>query len=141
VNISSAAQAHVNYGALTGKGQLSGDQAYAQSKLAIMMWSFYLAEQLGDTGPVVVAVNVASMLASKMVKDAYVVDENDLGIGADILVRASLSDDFANASGRYFDNDRREFTKPHPDALDTSKYRKLVTAIEAVAAELGVKIS
>jgi len=141
VNLSSAAQAPVNYDALAGKAQLSADQAYAQSKIAITMWSFYLAEQLGDNGPVVVAVNPASMLASKMVKDAYGVDGNDLGIGADILVRAALGDDFANASGRYFDNDRREFTKPHPDALDKSKNRKLVTAIEAVASELGVKIS
>jgi len=140
VNLSSAAQAPVNYSAFAGKTQLSSDQAYAQSKLAITMWSFHLAEQLGDKGPMIVAVNPASMLASKMVKDAYGVDGNDLGIGADILVRAALSDEFSNASGRYYDNDRKEFMNPHPDALNVEKNKQLVAAIEDVARELGVEI-
>lgn len=141
VNLSSAAQSPVSLEALTGKRRLTDDQAYAQSKLAITMWSFYLAEELGSEGPMVVAVNPASLLASKMVKDAYGVEGNDLGIGADILVRAALSDEFTNASGRYFDNDRGEFAKPHPDALDTVKNKALVAAIEDVAKELGAQIT
>ncbi len=141
VNLSSAAQSPVSLEALTGKRRLTDDQAYAQSKLAITMWSFYLAEELGSEGPMVVAVNPASLLASKMVKGAYGVEGNDLGIGADILVRAALSDEFTNASGRYFDNDRGEFAKPHPDALDTVKNKALVAAIEDVAKELGAQIT
>ena len=138
VNLSSAAQSPVNLDALAGKRKLGDNPAYAQSKLAITMWSFHLARQLGSSGPMVVAVNPASLLASKMVKDAYGVEGSDLGIGADILVRAALSDEFANASGRYFDNDRGEFAQPHPDALDATKNKKLVAAIEEVIAELGV---
>ncbi len=130
VNLSSAAQVPVSLDALAGGARLSDNQAYAESKLAITMWSFHLAKTLGGDGPVVVAVNPASLLASKMVKDAYGVAGHDLSIGADILVRAALSDEFANASGKYFDNDRGQFAHPHPDALDSAKNEALVDAIE-----------
>ena len=78
-------------------------------------------------------VNVGTM--SKLVKDAYGVDGNDLAIGADILCRAALSDEFANASGRYFDNDSGLFKDPHNDALDPTKNRKLVEVIERLLQE------
>lgn len=135
VNLSSAAQSPVSLKALAGEARLDDNQAYAQSKLAITMWSFHLAQALGKTRPVIVAVNPASLLASKMVKDAYGVAGGDLGIGADILVRAALSDEFENASGQYFDNDQGRFSQPHPDALDASKNKKLVAAIENILAK------
>jgi hypothetical protein len=37
---------------------------------------------------------------------------DDMGIGADILVRAGLSDEFIEASGQYFDNDLGRFALP-----------------------------
>lgn len=137
INLSSAAQSPVSLKALAGEARLNDNQAYAQSKLAITMWSFHLARTLADKGPIVVAVNPASLLASKMVKEAYGVAGSDLGIGADILVRAALSDEFADATGRYFDNDQRRFADPHPDALDSAKNEKLVAAIDEVLARLG----
>lgn len=137
INLSSAAQAAVSLEALAGKVRLDDNEAYAQSKLALTMWTFHLAQSLGDEGPTIVAVNPASFLASKMVKDAYGVQGNDLGVGADILVRAALSEEFAGASGRYFDNDSGQFAPPHPDALDARKNERLVQAIEAVLAEIS----
>ena len=138
VNLSSAAQATVNLAALAGETYLNDNQAYAQSKLAITMWSFHLARSLGPDGPAIVAVNPGSLLASKMVKEAYGVEGSDLGIGADILVKAALSDEFADASGRYFDNDRAQFASPHRDALDADKNESLVQTIEAVLAKMNV---
>ena len=135
VNLSSAAQAPVSYEALNGRQILSDSDAYAQSKLGITMWSFHLSQTVCSEGPAIIAVNPASFLASKMVKEAYGSDGNDLGIGADILVRAALSSEFAHASGRYYDNDRRQFGQPHPDALDKSKNEKLVTALEKIIAD------
>lgn len=136
VNLSSAAQAPVNLAAIVGKQVLPDGEAYAQSKLGITMWSFYLADRWGESGASVIALNPASFLGSKMVKEAYGTSGNDLSIGADILFRAALSDEFANASGRYFDNDRRQFANPHPDALDPAKNAALVNAIEQVIADL-----
>lgn len=132
VNLSSAAQAPVDLAALAGKKQLSDDAAYAQSKLAITMWSRQLALLRKDNGPAIIAVNPGSMLASKMVKDAFGVAGSDIRIGADILRRAALDDEFAQASGQYFDNDRRQFGPPHPDALDSQKAQEVVAMIEQV---------
>ena len=133
VNISSAAQAPVDPEALAGRIKLSDDFAsYAQSKLALTMWSRYMAVSLKHKGPAVIAVNPGSMLGSKMVQEAFGVGGKDLGIGADILCRAALSDEFAAASGLYFDNDAGQFTSPHPDALNPQKTEEIVHLIETV---------
>ncbi|MEM8695932.1 MAG: SDR family NAD(P)-dependent oxidoreductase [Pseudomonadota bacterium] len=130
VNLSSAAQSPVQIQDFLSKRSLSDNAAYAQSKLALTMWSTELGRALGADGPAIIAVNPASFLGSKMVKEAYGQQGHDLEIGADILMRAALADEFANASGRYYDNDRKAFAQPHPDALDTTKNKRVVEAIE-----------
>ncbi|MEM9014925.1 MAG: SDR family NAD(P)-dependent oxidoreductase [Pseudomonadota bacterium] len=132
VNLSSAAQAPVIVQGFLNKTSFSDSDAYAQSKLALTMWSFEMAKELGTDGPMIVAVNPASFLGSKMVKEAYGQEGHDLSIGADILTRAAVSDEFADASGRYYDNDRRSFSQPHPDALDSAKNRRVIEAIEQI---------
>ena len=133
VNLSSAAQETVDLEGLKGQKQYTEDMpAYAQSKLAITMWSRALAEQLGDEGPMVVAVNPASLLGSKMVKEGFGVAGGDINIGADILTRAALSGEFANASGQYFDNDSKRFSDPHIDALDSKKVTEVMHTIETL---------
>ncbi len=138
INLSSAAQASVNPKALTGQVRLSDMDAYSQSKLAITMWSRMLADKLNN-GPAVIAVNPGSLLASKMVKEGFGIAGNDISIGADILIRAALSDEFKTASGKYFDNDSGRFASPHPDALNQEKSKEVVQTIEAVLAELTIK--
>lgn len=135
INLSSAAQSTVDIAALQDGRPMGDMDAYAQSKLAITMWSRDLAARLPD-GPSVLAVNPGSLLASKMVKEGFGVAGNDLSIGADILYRAALDPDFADASGRYFDNDAGAFGQPHPDALDTGKVSAVVRAIEATISRL-----
>lgn len=135
VNLSSAAQSAVDLEALMGRRRLSDQLAYAQSKLALTMWSKALAERLGENGPEVVAVNPGSLLATNMVKDAYGIDGSDVRTGADILVRAALSDEFADASGKYFDNDAGRFAPPHSDALDDRKREQIVSAVKQILAQ------
>ncbi|MEM9604723.1 MAG: SDR family NAD(P)-dependent oxidoreductase [Pseudomonadota bacterium] len=137
INLSSAAQAPVDLDALLGKRHLAAGDAYAQSKLALTMWSFELANALVRDGPSVIAVNPGSFLASKMVKDAYGLPGHDLAIGAQVLARAALSADFAHAAGRYFDNDRGQFADPHPDALDGGRNAAVIAAIEQVIRTLA----
>ena len=133
VNLSSAAQAPVDVKAIAGGVPMDDMGAYAQSKLAITMWSRAMAQANPD-GPMVVAVNPGSLLASKMVVEGFGVAGNDINIGADILVRAALSDEFTDASGKYFDNDSGRFAPPHPDGLDDAKIAEVISAIEAVLA-------
>ncbi|MGD9107445.1 MAG: SDR family NAD(P)-dependent oxidoreductase [Desulfobacterales bacterium] len=136
INLSSAAQSPVDPEALVGRVNLSDGAAYAQSKLALTMWSRSMALSLKDDGLAFIAVNPGSMLGSKMVKQAFGVDGGDIRIGAEILSRAALADEFATASGQYFDNDSGQFASPHPDALNPQKSEEIVRVIEAVLVEI-----
>jgi NAD(P)-dependent dehydrogenase (short-subunit alcohol dehydrogenase family) len=133
VNLSSAAQAPVNLDALRGRKKLDDMGAYAQSKLAITIWSREMAKELPD-GPVIVAVNPASLLASKMVKEGFGIAGNDLSIGANILREAALGASFADASGKYFDNDSGQFAQPHAAALDAAHSAEVMQGIKDVLA-------
>jgi NAD(P)-dependent dehydrogenase (short-subunit alcohol dehydrogenase family) len=137
INLSSAAQSTVDLEALAGRVKLSDDfTAYAQSKLALTMWSRSMALSLKDNGPIFIAVNPGSLLGTKMVKEAFDMAGKDVRIGAEILKRLALEDEFASASGQYFDNDSGQFTSPHPDALNPQKCEEIVRAIETVIAEI-----
>lgn len=132
INLSSAAQSPVDPAALAGRIQLSDGAAYAQSKLALTMWSRRMALLLKDDGPAIIAINPGSLLGSKMVKQAFGVPGGDIRIGAEILTRAALSDEFEDASGRYFDNDSGQFASPHPDALNPQKSEEIVRISETI---------
>ena len=130
VNLSSAAQSPVNLEALAGRTRIPDQlNAYAQSKLALTMCSRAMAQLHRDRALIFVAVNPGSLLATKMVKEGFGMAGNDIQVGADILVRAALADEFANASGKYFDNDKGRFASPHPDALDQEKSEEIVRVI------------
>ncbi len=135
INLSSAAQSPVNLDALTGRVRLSDElEAYAQSKLAITAWSHVMALALKDNGPAIIAVNPGSLLATKMVREGFGVAGSDIRTGAEILIRSTLSEEFATASGKYFDNDSGRFASPHRDAMDPEKSNGIVNAIETVLA-------
>lgn len=136
VNLSSAAQAPVDMDAMIGKTQLGNDfQAYAQSKLAITMWSSGMANRLGAEGPSVVAVNPGSLLNTRMVTEAFGPSSKDVGIGANILIRAAFSDAFAEASGKYYDNDAGRFSPPHPFGQDPEMIQLVMSKIDFVLSE------
>ncbi|WP_232829259.1 SDR family NAD(P)-dependent oxidoreductase [Aureibaculum luteum] len=129
INLSSAAQAPVSEAVLTGKEQQSENSTYAQSKLALTMWSFNLAKQ--EPNITVIAVNPGSLLNTKMAKEAYGQHWSPAEKGSDILVDLALSEDYKNDSGNYFDNDKGEvkghFSPAHPDAYDEGKIEKLLS--------------
>lgn len=130
LNLSSAAQSPVDLEAMAGKHALPDMAAYAQSKLAITIWNNYMAHKLGKSGPIFIAINPGSLLDTKMVQEAFGRTNGGADIGAKLLVRAALDDEFSSASGKYFDNDAKRFNDPHPDALDTTKNKLLVARIK-----------
>ncbi|CAH9049378.1 hypothetical protein PSECIP111951_01408 [Pseudoalteromonas holothuriae] len=132
INVSSAAQSSVSPLELTKPSVLSDSSVYAKSKLALTMWSRHMALSINEQGPVIVALNPKSFLGSKMVEQAYGVAGTDLQVGADILVKAALSEEFAHASGLYFDNDIGEFASPHQDALNVTKIADIAGVIETL---------
>jgi NAD(P)-dependent dehydrogenase (short-subunit alcohol dehydrogenase family) len=132
VNLSSAAQAKVDIQALKGGHILTDMEAYAQSKLAITMWTASIGKKQLSQWPIVIAVNPGSLLASKMVKEGFGVEGADINIGAKVLRDMTLESDVMNHSGEYFDNDSGQYSKPHIEGSDQHKIAAVVLAIEEV---------
>lgn len=132
INLSSAAQVSIDFDAMLGKVEMTDFEAYAQSKLAITMWSSHMAQELGSDGPVIIAVNPASLLGTKMVKEGFNTTGNDINIGVDILTRLSLDEEHADHSGEYFDNDRKAYASPQADGRDEEKAKRIVELIEKI---------
>lgn len=116
VNLSSAAQATVSMAALMGDENIGMQQAYAQSKLALTMWSFDFAKK--NPKIVSIAVNPGSLLNTKMALKTYGQHWSPTEKGVDILYELALSDKHAEHSGAYFDNDKGAYADAHPDAYD-----------------------
>lgn len=129
INLSSAAQAPVNLRALRGEETIADDfNAYAQSKLALTMWSMDTAALPLSANQSIVAVNPASMLASKMVKEGFASAGKDIGIGVRILHQLATGPE-AIRSHQYFDNDQGKYAAPHPNALNADTRGAVLAAM------------
>ena len=91
VNVSSGAQAPINF---------SGRRAYAQSKLAQIMFTHDLAEDLAGTGIVVGSLHPATYMPTGMVRRLGATPRATIAEGADATMQVVDSDDFE--SGQYF---------------------------------------
>lgn len=130
INLSSAAQSSVDLEAMLGKVKMSDFEAYAQSKLAITMWSRHLAKNIVKDGPVIISVNPASLLGTKMVKEGFNTSGNDINIGVNILTSLALDAEHANHSGDYYDNDSNRYSNPQADGLDDEKAKRIVELMD-----------
>ncbi|WP_430409498.1 SDR family NAD(P)-dependent oxidoreductase [Kordia sp.] len=130
INLSSAAQAPVSLEALEGNIALSEQEAYAQSKLALTMWSFYLSQKLDFLN--VIAVNPGSLLNTRMVQEAYGQFWSSADKGATILYDLASSEAYNDSTGQYFDNDKGTFSKAHTDAYQQEKLERLIAETKKI---------
>ncbi|OJJ23124.1 short-chain dehydrogenase [marine bacterium AO1-C] len=130
INLSSAAQSTVSHRVLMGRETPPAQETYAQSKLALTMWSFHLANTL--PGVSIIAVNPGSLLNTKMVQEAYGQHWSSADKGADILYKLAVSTDYEGITGKYFDNDRGGFGKAHQDAYDAVAIKNLLHSTEEI---------
>ena len=134
INLSSAAQAAVSLDVLLGKETESPSETYAQSKLALTMWSFYMAKKHPDIS--FIAVNPGSLQNTKMVQDAYGTFWSSPDKGANILSELTNFEDAIKISGKYFDNDRGDFANAHPDSYNDLKINNLLKTTEELIKKL-----
>ena len=134
INLSSAAQAPVSLEALAGKKRLSFRESYAQSKLALTMWSFHLAK--AHPHMTVIPVNPGSLLNTNMVREGFGTFWSSADKGGKILYDLAVSAEYEGQSGKYFDNDKGQekgaFGEAHADAYNASFIEKLMEATQAI---------
>ena len=100
VNVSSGAQAPIDFDDVMIENDFSGRRAYAQSKLAQIMFTHDLAEDLAGTGIVVGSLHPATYMPTGMVRRLGATPRATIAEGADATMQVVDSDDFE--SGQYF---------------------------------------
>jgi NAD(P)-dependent dehydrogenase (short-subunit alcohol dehydrogenase family) len=91
VNVSSLAQRPIDFDDVMIEHNFSGGRAYAQSKLAQVMFTFDLAEQLAGTGVIVNSLHPATYMPTGMVASAGVQPRATIGEGADAVMQLITS--------------------------------------------------
>ncbi len=128
VNVASAGQAPIDFDDVMLKRGYDGWRAYAQSKLAQIMFTFSLAERLEGTGVTANALHPASLMDTKMVSEAFGYNMTTVTEGAAATERLAISPDLEGVSGRYFDG-RRE-ARANAQAYDAEARERLWTLSE-----------
>jgi NAD(P)-dependent dehydrogenase (short-subunit alcohol dehydrogenase family) len=123
VNVSSAGQAPIDFDDVMLERGYSGIQAYCQSKLAQVMFTFDLAEELRDAGVTANCLHPATFMPTKMVRDSGVTPTSSLEQGVAATLRLVADPELDGVSGRYFDGQRE--SAAHPQAYDPDARRLL----------------
>jgi NAD(P)-dependent dehydrogenase (short-subunit alcohol dehydrogenase family) len=99
----------------------SGSRAYAQSKLAQVMFTFDLAQELANEAVTVAALHPATLMDTPMVREAGARPRSTIAEGADAVIHLVLSPGIE--SGQYHNG--REPARAHAQAYDSEARRRL----------------
>lgn len=114
VNVASDGQSPIRFNDLMLTEDYSGEQAYCQSKLALVAFGFSLARVLD--GVTVNSLHPGSYMPTKMVLADGADVVQDLEGGVDAVCELATDDRFAGVSGRYFE--RVQDSRAHEAAYD-----------------------
>ncbi len=106
VNVASIGQSPIDFDDVMLERGYDGFGAYAQSKLAQIMFSFGLAERLraeGEDGVTVNALHPATLMDTKMVRQSFGRGRTSVEEGVEAVARLAVAEDVEGVSGRYFD--------------------------------------
>ena len=123
VNVASAGQAPIDFDDVMLVRRYDGAQAYMQSKLAQIMLTIDLAEELVGSGITVNALHPATYMATTMVREAGVSPVSTVEEGAQAILNLALSAALEGRSGLYFN--RLQETRANPQAYDAAARRRL----------------
>jgi NAD(P)-dependent dehydrogenase (short-subunit alcohol dehydrogenase family) len=114
VNVASAGQYPLDFDNVMLTRAYSGMRAYAQSKLAQVMFTFDLARQLAVNGATVNCLHPASYMDTRMVREAGATPTSTVEQGARAVLQLALS--AQSQTGRYFNG--TQAARAHDQAYD-----------------------
>ena len=125
VNVASAAQDPIDFDDPMLERSYDGIRAYAQSKLALVLFTFELAERLraGGADVTVNALHPASLMDTKMVREWFGRALTGVEEGVRAVRRLVIEPELDGVSGRYFDGLRE--ARAHSKAYDEEARRRL----------------
>jgi len=123
INVSSIGQYPIDFNDIMLEKNYESFRAYRQSKLAQIMFTIDLAEELKGTGVVVNSLHPASLMNTNMVHEFFGSTMSTVEDGVKTVEYVALSDETANVTGAYFDGKRR--SGANNQAYDPESRRKL----------------
>ncbi len=133
VNVSSIGQAPVDFSNLMLERGYDGTLAYRQSKLALIMLTFDLAEELAGSGVTVNALHPATYMDTKMVREAGLPIMSTVQDGAAPTLRLIVAPELDDVTGRFFDQTRD--TRARDQAYDVQARARLRQVTEDLIAQ------
>jgi NAD(P)-dependent dehydrogenase (short-subunit alcohol dehydrogenase family) len=135
VNVASLGQAPLDFDDLMLERSYSGPQAYAQSKLALIMLTIDLAAELEGSGVTANSLHPGTYMPTQMVRDAGVEPIDSLETGVASTMRLIESPELEGVSGSFFD--RENEAAPLDQALDPEARKALHRVSEALTGNAG----
>jgi NAD(P)-dependent dehydrogenase (short-subunit alcohol dehydrogenase family) len=123
VNVSSAGQAPIDFDDVMLERGYSGVQAYCQSKLALVMFTFDLAEELEGSGVTANCLHPGTYMPTNMVRQSGVRPVTPLEDGVAATLRLISSPEVDGINCHYFDGTSE--SAPDPQAEDPEARRRL----------------
>jgi NAD(P)-dependent dehydrogenase (short-subunit alcohol dehydrogenase family) len=102
VNVSSAGQQAIDFSDVMLERHYSGVAAYCQSKLAQIMFTVDLAQELAGTGIIANALHPSTYMNTTMVRRAGVTPASKVETGAAAILQLAVSPKLEGRSGLYF---------------------------------------
>jgi NAD(P)-dependent dehydrogenase (short-subunit alcohol dehydrogenase family) len=123
VNVASLGQHPIDFDDVMITKNYSGSRAYAQSKLAQIMFTIDLAAELKGTGITVNSLHPATYMNTTMVRAGGIAPMSTVEQGGEAILHLVSGDDVATRSGLFF-NGLNE-AKANPQAYDAAARQRL----------------
>lgn len=123
VNVASLGQAPIDFDDLMLESGYDAYRAYAQSKLAQVMFTIDLAERLDPAEITVNSLHPATFMDTTMVRTSFGTPHSTVEEGGDATLRLLVDPALDDISGRFYDGVRRSGV--HPQADDPDARRRL----------------
>jgi NAD(P)-dependent dehydrogenase (short-subunit alcohol dehydrogenase family) len=123
VNVASLGQHPIDFDDVMITKNYSGSRAYAQSKLAQIMFTIDLARELEGSGVTVNSLHPATYMNTTMVREGGITPISTVEQGGDAILHLVAGDDMTGKSGLFF-NGMRE-AQANPQAYDDDARKRL----------------
>jgi NAD(P)-dependent dehydrogenase (short-subunit alcohol dehydrogenase family) len=123
VNVASLGQHPIDFDDVMITKNYSGGRAYAQSKLAQIMFTIDLAEELKGSGVTVNSLHPATYMNTTMVRAGGITPISTVEQGGEAILHLATGDDVAGKSGLFFNG--MSHAQANPQAYDKTARQRL----------------
>jgi len=125
INVSSIGQQPIDFNDVMMQRDYDDLRAYRRSKLAQILFTFDLAEELKASNVTVNCLHPASLMNTKMALESryFSATLSTVEQGAEAVERLVMSDELENVTGEYFNG--KDLSRAHAQAYDQESRRRL----------------